>query len=1521
MSIFNEPINPILTTQLGIRQNLLGKQNRNSFELTFLNSNTSWVKLQSSVNLNNSPQAAKDNILFGGLIARTPSSDQSGTAETIPAGLSTGQNYLNKGRSYNLQTSTSENNVLGLRPMPGITSVNIENIGAYGSTRKATINFQCWDVKQLEILEALYMRPGYTILLELGRVQYLNSTSDRLLQVSPKNNFFDEKIDDLFKYLSNLYRSSLNQGGHYDAFFGYVINFKWAINDGGGYNCMTEILSTGEVVESLKLNYSYGGAIKYDTLGTTVEDAENASFKGLFLNRNSKVVGKDVIRFNNEYAESILSGLIYELYTTFRYESNGGLYSKSTNPAGSSQIKILSPSGNPIPVDWARMNYESTADEPISTDDTADNTRFLFGKQNYYITLGSFCELVNAFIIPQAYGDDFSTSKGNLTGISTKGRTYTKKTNTSPEQLLCLYNSLLISTNPDVCWVNNSKWTNVISNTGVDVDTTPVAPIVYSNIYVKEPWSNDLRGRIQGWLNDMFDKNVDHEIIEQNIDNTYKTFKTRSSLIVDEKGFYKALQANFQIIRGGISNNKRNWDGFTAGTPRALNALQIPIASVSDNFWELYKYNYPSARLPLISRVENLLATYSGGSSVDTNLDREIQQFAAQVAVVQNAAKTADEASTNLTTIANNFKKLSFFKDFKYDKKNGGTSKSDFGVIENIYINLKHLYLLSKSQTSLSSDPSGKNIISLGRYFDSLIHDIQTSLGNVNDFKIHIDPIDGIARIIDLNYINKDQASGLFEFNIGTNDSIVRDLKLESYMSNDMMNMISISAQAEPGRMGYDNTTLTTYNSLITDRNLPTKDVPLRVSNDGTAAVNFISNLGMLVNTYLKKLFEPDGTVVKDANTEEISSTTTKPTYDANKSNTYSNSLREIINFLASNPNYTSDNAGKSLLATEISLTLDGLSGFVIGNLFKVDNTFIPKYYKNTYQEMGYTITGVSHELSANDWTTTIKAFPVDLGSNKVQPTNPKKFSTIYINSNIPGGGGGGTGDGDGSTPGVTNTDCGSATVDVLPLLKRNGIKYKTLESSMVTPQFYNDLEKFIIPFMLKYSKSLFVTSVNRIGDPGKHGNGNAIDFQIDGINAAALTATSWKNTDFSNWYDFRSTRLAKRTQKIDISKPNRSHPYNKDQINAIRELDNALIGAFSATPLASAYYYGFKLGGNSYRMLNENLTPTEKADGPHYHFQRQCGGTVDPTPKSTRKSTPKKKAQPENATATSTPVGASSTTPPGATPLIPTITTTPIPPQPSSLPQNLTTALQSAITNPPTESPIIVSVSTPSPTPPTPSLTPPAPSQPPKPAVTPPVPSPTIMAAPPKKSTIKFPRYVQVVYTADGSRTNIVDEMHSFDSTSKLQPNGTRKIYIVGNGNQLVMDELKKLYDLGFKPIVTEVKLVATHFEKSVSMKWSVEINESTDGLAYTGFTSRGSARTDRPVNTSDIFEDPEKTETGVKNAVQKKFGYTPVKVKLVANVTDDESNYKYLNQGTRHIRQVFYSYTDKNPEGIKSE
>ena len=1503
MSIFNQPIDPSLVKQLSKRQSLMEKQDRNPLELAFLNSNTSWVKLQSSINIQDSPDAAKNNILFGGSVQLTKNN-----ALTVPSGLSVGDQSINTGFSYNLQTSEFESNVLGLRPMPGITSISVENIGAYGSTRKATVNFQCWDVKQLEILEALYMRPGYTVLLEFGRSNYLNETSDKLFQVNPRNNFFDENITNLHDYLSELYRASLLQGGNYDAFFGYVVNFKWAARSDGGYNCMTEILSTGEVVESLKINYSLGGAIKYDDLGG---NAANAQFKGLFYwdNANTKFLHPSfIVRFNNEYSESILSGLIYELYTAFRYEHDTGAYSPESTHQ--SQIFIPSPrTKTPITVDFARIIYQSTSDEVPS------ENRFLYGFNNYYITLESFCKLVTEFIIPRAYNG--SSSKGSLTAISTNDRTYYKAKNSISDPLLCLYNTLMLSTNPDVCWIKNDKWNEIIGNSGVEVSTTPVAAATYSSPLVTQSWSGGLREDINKLLDDMFDKypvSKDMELLLQDIKALQVKFSKNTGF--SEDYFYKALQSNYQLVRGGMNNKVRNWDGLLKATANTKKWLQVKNETQTKTFWNIFSgvYGDPTTGfidLLTVSGNSRQVASKIKGVSVDSNLDKEIQKYAAQTAQVQQAAATANAVSSNINNIADNFKKLDFKKDFKWDKKTPkGTSKSDFGVIGNIYVNLKHLYLLSKNQSSLSSDPSGKNTISLGRYFDSLCQSIQTSLGNVNNFKIHIDPVDGIARIIDLNYINKDQADSLFKFNIGTNNSIVRDLKLESYMSNDMMSMISISAQAEPGKMGYDNTTLTTFNEGITDRNMSSKDTPIPY-DDATSALNFISNLGLLVNTYLKNFseYQPAFTYTVNGGGSEMGGTRTTvssaekfPVYKAEQSNSYSNALRDIINFITANKLFTTDNANKSILATEISLTLDGLAGFIIGNLFEVDNTFIPKYYKNTFKKMGYTITGVSQELSDNDWTTTIKAFPVDLGSNTVESKVPDKFVTVYVvvgdgSGTGTGGGAGGSG---GSGVGVVSSDCGEATENIIPLFTKYGISYKpdiSGNNALITKEFYRDLDTQIFPLLTKLPNIKFIAvSVARPGtDSYAHSRGVGLDFQIVGINAPSIqerwnTKTNikakTKTSKWEKWTEFRSNATS--GVNINYGSVNDSHPYKQKELTDIKEVENALKGGFNGVQdpknPKNPYFFDLSIGGSKYQFINENFAPTAEASGPHFHIGRRCGGSVTsggskPTPKPKQLPVTKPQLpQPK----TNTPITSSSATPPTespttpATPVVtPTLTTPPTPPTPPVVTPTVTTT------------------------------------------VTPTV---EILPAPDVKSTFKFPQYVQVIYTADGSRTNILDEMHAFDSTSKLHPDGTREIFNIGEGNRLVMEKLKKIYDAGINPIVTNVTLVSKHSEKSVSMHWSVEINESTDGLAYTGFTSRGSARNDRPVSTTDIFSDPEKTETGVKRAVLKKYLYTPVSVKLVADIKDDESNFRYLNQGTRHIRQVFYSYTDQNPEGIKT-
>ena len=48
----------------------------------------------------------------------------------------------------------------------------------------------------------------------------------------------------------------MKKNGNYEAMFGYVKNYSWSARMDGGYDCTTEIISLGEVIESMKINYT-----------------------------------------------------------------------------------------------------------------------------------------------------------------------------------------------------------------------------------------------------------------------------------------------------------------------------------------------------------------------------------------------------------------------------------------------------------------------------------------------------------------------------------------------------------------------------------------------------------------------------------------------------------------------------------------------------------------------------------------------------------------------------------------------------------------------------------------------------------------------------------------------------------------------------------------------------------------------------------------------------------------------------------------------------------------------------------------------------------------------------------------------------------------------------------------------------------------------------------------------------------------------------------------------------------------
>ena len=250
MSIFRKTFTKSVQAQLKYRQDTVKSRTPQSIQLA--TSRTPWIRMTSGVNTlagldkDKNPifdnTLAKQNILLGGVL---------GSDKKLKYSIGNTGN-----EAYSDRTSSGKQYQRGLRPMPGITSVDFKFKSAYGSLREVPVNFICHDIKQLEDLELLYMRPGYTALVEWGWLPYVKT--DGVLGISPpqlKTNvdFYDDVLNgtkDFQTILLDLFKKSRDMhSGNYDAVYGKIQNYSWQARMDGGYDCTTTIITMGEILE------------------------------------------------------------------------------------------------------------------------------------------------------------------------------------------------------------------------------------------------------------------------------------------------------------------------------------------------------------------------------------------------------------------------------------------------------------------------------------------------------------------------------------------------------------------------------------------------------------------------------------------------------------------------------------------------------------------------------------------------------------------------------------------------------------------------------------------------------------------------------------------------------------------------------------------------------------------------------------------------------------------------------------------------------------------------------------------------------------------------------------------------------------------------------------------------------------------------------------------------------------------------------------------------------------------------
>ena len=152
----------------------------------------------------------------------------------------------------------------GIVPMPGIEKINVRTKSAYGSLREGKVNFVCHNLRQLAVLELLYMRPGYPVLLEWCYDPYIipgEEGSKRFQVAKPyeiASHYISNNEDFFLGNMKNTYisaeitRQRKLSFGNYDAILGLCKNFSYSARPDGGFNCTTELMAVGESLNTIK---------------------------------------------------------------------------------------------------------------------------------------------------------------------------------------------------------------------------------------------------------------------------------------------------------------------------------------------------------------------------------------------------------------------------------------------------------------------------------------------------------------------------------------------------------------------------------------------------------------------------------------------------------------------------------------------------------------------------------------------------------------------------------------------------------------------------------------------------------------------------------------------------------------------------------------------------------------------------------------------------------------------------------------------------------------------------------------------------------------------------------------------------------------------------------------------------------------------------------------------------------------------------------------------------------------------
>lgn len=307
IAIVGEPFKEYVSDQITKRQEILGagisETLRTPQQIQYINGSNSWLKLASSVKIEGEKGKEKLTEIFSESDADFLLGTELAKRYVLFNGTST-FNVPNERqgvlKNSNLQINSSVYGTggieFGLQAMPGLQSFTVSNANR-GSIRQGEITIRANSEQQFNILELLYVRLGFTMLIEWGNGMYYDNEGEFQKMGSTlidDGSWFDENGITHLQFFDKIEKKRKEYNGNYDAFFCKVTNFNWTFNEDGYYEITLSLISLGDVVESFKINTLYNDTlIKKEQNETDVSEINQDSISNFLYCLKLEKEGED----------------------------------------------------------------------------------------------------------------------------------------------------------------------------------------------------------------------------------------------------------------------------------------------------------------------------------------------------------------------------------------------------------------------------------------------------------------------------------------------------------------------------------------------------------------------------------------------------------------------------------------------------------------------------------------------------------------------------------------------------------------------------------------------------------------------------------------------------------------------------------------------------------------------------------------------------------------------------------------------------------------------------------------------------------------------------------------------------------------------------------------------------------------------------------------------------------------------------------------------------------------------------